>query len=137
MAPELTMLSCLKTWEERDTGEPWGREPYLPGPALVEGTGLGGLVWVAAMTLWLPHRPLPELKYLYEVKKQLVLEAIRSVHSVINSSASAVLSTPGPERQGLGFSLGPGQASSRLQNPQLLPPPLSQRGGLCMWRALA
>ena len=36
----------------------------------------------------------------------------------------------GIEWQDLGFSLGPGQPSSRLQNPQLLPPPLSQ-GAAC------
>lgn len=40
MSLELTVLSCLKTWEERDTGETG--EPYLPGPALVEGIGFGG-----------------------------------------------------------------------------------------------
>lgn len=40
MSPELTVLSRLKTWEERDTGETG--EPYLLGPALVEGRGWGG-----------------------------------------------------------------------------------------------
>lgn len=40
------------------------------------------------MTLWLPHQPLPEGKYLYEVKKQLLWEPIQSLCSVINSSLS-------------------------------------------------
>lgn len=69
------------------------------------------------MTLWLPHQPLPEGKYLYEVKKQLLWEPTQRLCSVINSPPSAVLSTPGPEQQGLRFRLGPGQPSSGLQSP--------------------
>lgn len=46
---------------------------------------------------------------------------------LLSQLCSALL---GIEWQDLGFSLGPGQPSSRLQNPQLLPPPLSQ-GAAC------
>lgn len=78
------------------------------------------------MTLWLPHQPLPEGKYLYEVKKQLLWEPIQSLCSVINSPPSAVLSTPGPELQGLGFHLGPVQPSPGLPNPT--PAPATEPG---------
>lgn len=62
---------------------------------------------------WLPHQPLPECKYLYAAEKQLLLEPIQSTQPL---TLSAVLSTPGPKKQGLRFILGAGQPS-RLLNP--------------------
>lgn len=38
-----------------------------------------------------------------------------------------MLSTPGPEEQGLVFNLGPGQPSSRVQNPPI-PAPATESG---------
>lgn len=48
--------------------------------------------------------PAPPRMKIYEAKKQLLLEPIQSVHSVINSPPSAVLSTPESEKQGQGSS---------------------------------
>lgn len=40
---------------------------------------------------WLPHQPLPECKYLYAAKKQLLLEPIQSTQPLTPQLCSALL----------------------------------------------
>lgn len=101
MSPELTGPSCLKTCEETRV-----RRGNLTCPAQPwwKADVLGDWPWILAYDCVATLPASPRMK-IYEVRKQLLLEPIQSLHSVINSPPSAVLSTPRPVKEGQGSAL--------------------------------
>lgn len=104
----------------------------LPSPDLMEGTGLWGTGLGPCYDSVCGYLTSPsQNENIYMRSKNSFYWKLFRVYTqsliLLSQLCSALL---GIEWQDLGFSLGPGQPSSRLQNPQLLPPPLSQ-GAAC------